>query len=253
MDRRPPVERLRDQVAIVAGASHGLGPHIVAALAHEGAAVIAQYSRQGAAAEAVVAAVQAAGGRAQAVQADLAQPAAATAVVAAASATFGRLDILVTISLVADQSVLALHDDGWTAVVGANLSGAFYCMRAALREFVRQRRGRIIAITTPVPASGSPAGGAAYVTGTAGLVGLTRAMAREVGSRGITVNAVAPGAVPLNGGAQMAAVEPSMEYIPLGRLGSVDEIAAAVVFLASDEAAYITGQVLHVDGGMIMH
>lgn len=247
------MERLRDQVAIVAGASHGLGPHIVAALAHEGAAVIAQYSRHGAAAEAVVAAVQASGGRAQAVQADLAQPSAAAVVVAAASATFGRLDILVTISLAADHSVLALQDDAWMAVVGTNLSGTFYCMRAALREFVRQRRGRIIAITTPAPASGSPAGGAAYVTGTAGLVGLTRAMAREVGSRGITVNAITPGAVPLNGEGRSRAVEPSMEYIPLGRAGSVDEIAAAVVFLASDEAAYITGQVLHVDGGMIMH
>ncbi|HET8679614.1 MAG TPA: SDR family oxidoreductase [bacterium] len=253
MDRRPAVDRLRDQVAIVAGASHGLGPHIVAALAHEGAAVIAQYARQGAAAEAVVAAVQASGGRAQAMQADLAQPSEAAAVVAAATAAFGRLDILVTISLPADQSVLALHDDAWTAVVGTNLSGTFYCMRAALREFVRQRRGRIIAITTPVPASGSPGGSAAYVTGTAGLVGLTRAMAREVGSRGITVNAVAPGAVPLNGGGRSAAIDPSIEYIPLARAGSVDEIAAAVLFLASDEAAYITGQVLHVDGGMIMH
>lgn len=253
MDRKPATQRLRDQVAIVAGASHGLGPHIVAALAHEGAAVIAQYARHAAAAEAVVATVQASGGRAEAIQADLAQPSEAAAVVAAAGATFGRLDILVTISLTADHSVLAMHDDAWTAVVGSNLSGTFYCMRAALREFVRQRRGRIIAITTPASASGAPAGGAAYVTGTAGLLGLTRAMAREVGSRGITINAVTPGAVPLNGEDRVGAVEPSTEYIPLGRTGSADDIAAAVVFLASDDAAYITGQVLHVDGGMIMH
>lgn len=253
MDRKPATQRLRDQVAIVAGASHGLGPHIVAALAHEGAAVIAQYARHGAAAEAVVATVQASGGRAESVQADFAQPSEAAAVVAAVAQRHGRLDILVTISLTADQPVLALHDDAWTAVVGSNLSGAFYCMRAALREFVRQRRGRIIAITAPASASGSPAGGAAYVTGTAGLVGLTRAMAREVGSRGITINAVTPGTVPSNGEGRVGAVEPATEYIPLGRAGSADEIAAAVVFLASDEAAYITGQVLHVDGGMIMH
>ncbi|MGH2405490.1 MAG: SDR family oxidoreductase [bacterium] len=242
------MERLRDQVAIVAGASHGLGPHIVAALAHEGAAVIAQYWRDAAAAEAVVAAIQASGGRAHAVRGDLAQPAEASAVVAAASATFGRLDILVTTPATADDSVLVMRDDAWAAAVGTNLSGAFYCMRAALREFVRQRRGRIIAITAP-----GRAAGAAYVTGRAGLVGLTRAVAREVGSRGITVNAVAPGAVRLNGDGGPGAVERSLEQIPLGRGGSVDEIAAAVVFLASDEGAYITGQVLHVDGGMIMH
>lgn len=211
--------------------------------------MIAQHSRDAAAADAVVAAIQASGGRAQAVQGNLALPSEAAAVVAAASEIFGRLDILVMTSVTTDQSVLAMRDDAWTAVVATNLSGAFYCMRAALREFVRQRRGRIIAITAPAPMSGSPAGGAAYVTGRAGLLGLARAVAREVGSRGITVNAVAPGAVRVNGDG----VERSVDHIPLGRRGSVDEIAAAVVFLASDEAAYITGQILHVDGGMIMH
>lgn len=259
IDRRPAVGRLHEQVAIVSGATAGMGPHIAVALAGEGAAVIAQYSRDATAAEAVVTAIQASGGRARAVQGDLARPAEAAAVVAAASATFGRLDILVTTSVAPDDPVLAMRDEAWTAAVAANLSGAFYCMRAALREFVRQRRGRIIAITAAAPAGypragAAPAGGAAYVTGRAGLVGLTRAIAREVGSRGITVNAVAPGAVTLNGDERPGGdAERSLEQIPLGRGGSVDEIAAVVVFLASDEAGYITGQVLHVDGGMIMH
>ncbi len=245
---KTPVARLRDQVAVVVGASHGLGPHIIAALAHEGAAVVAQYVRDAAAADAAVAAIQASGGRARAVKGDLTQPAEAAAVVAAAAATFGRLDILVITAAPPDHPVLAMRDDAWTATVESTLSGTFYCMRAALREFVRQRRGRIIAITAP-----GRAGGAAYVTGTAGLVGLTRAVAREVGSRGITVNAVAPGALAGDGDGSPGTVTGSLEHIPLGRGGSVDEIVAAVVFLASDEAAYITGQVLHVDGGMVMH
>jgi len=247
MERRPHFERLRDQVAIVGCSSAGIGPRIASALAREGAAVMAHYQRDATAAASVVKAIEAAGGRAQTVQGDLSQPAEAAAVIAAAPAAFGRLDILVTIAEAAPgSSVLGMRDEGWTAAVSGNLNGAFYSMRAALREFVRQRHGRIIAVTAP----GFDAG-AAYITGRAGLVGLARAVAREVGSRGITVNAVAPGAVN-DSGSHSRSMERALEPIPLARPGTADEIAAAVVFLASEEAGYVTGQVLHVDGGMIM-
>jgi len=247
--------RLHEQVAIVTGASAGIGGRIAAALAREGAAVIAHYSRDPRPAEAVVRAIEASGGRARAVQGDLSQPAGASAVVAAASAAFGRLDILVNNAGIAhDGFILRMTDDDWEAVVAASLNGTFFCIRAALREFVRQRRGRIINITSTAGRGGG-SGQAGYVAAKAGLVGLTRAVAREVGSRGITVNAVAPGVVAagMTDGGSPEAIDRHLEQIPLGRVGSADEVAAVVVFLASDDAAYITGQVLHVDGGMIMH
>ncbi|MDR7422584.1 MAG: 3-oxoacyl-[acyl-carrier-protein] reductase [Armatimonadota bacterium] len=247
--------RLRDRVAVVTGASGGIGRRIATALAQEGAAVVAHYWRSADAARALVAEIEAAGGRAHAVGGDLANPEEASAVVAAAAATFGRLDILVNnAGLARDGLVLRMSDDAWRAVLDANLSGAFFCIRAALRDFLRQRRGRIINITSTAGQVGN-AGQANYVAAKAGLIGLTRAVAREVGSRGITVNAVAPGFIDagMTGGLPEEIVARYMAQIPLGRAGSPEDVAAAVVFLASEEAAYITGQVLNVDGGMVMH
>ncbi|MDQ7857307.1 MAG: 3-oxoacyl-[acyl-carrier-protein] reductase [Armatimonadota bacterium] len=247
--------RLRDRVAVVTGASGGIGRRIATALAQEGAAVVAHYWRSADAARALVAEIEAAGGRAHAVGGDLANPEEASAVVAAAAATFGQLDILVNnAGLARDGLVLRMSDDAWRAVLDANLSGAFFCIRAALRDFLRQRRGRIINITSTAGQVGN-AGQANYVAAKAGLIGLTRAVAREVGSRGITVNAVAPGFIDagMTGGLPEEIVARYMAQIPLGRAGSPEDVAAAVVFLASEEAAYITGQVLNVDGGMVMH
>ncbi|MBI3998121.1 MAG: 3-oxoacyl-[acyl-carrier-protein] reductase [Armatimonadetes bacterium] len=247
--------RLRDRVAVVTGASGGIGSRIAAALAREGAAVVVHYRQHADAAEAVVQEIEAAGGRARAVQGDVADPAEAAAIVGAATATFGRLDILVcNAGITRDGLILRMKDDDWQAVVAVNLSGTFHCIRAALREFVRQRRGRIINITSTAGQAGN-AGQANYVSAKAGVIGLTRAVAREVGSRGITVNAVAPGFITV-GMTERLPSEVAARYldqIPLGRPGTGDDVAAAVVFLASDEAAYITGQVLNVDGGLIMH
>jgi len=247
--------RLRDQVAVVTGASRGIGSRIAVALAREGAAVIAHYSRGAEAAEAVVREITQGGGRAKAVQGDLSNPDEAATMVAAAGTAFGRLDILVNNAGIArDGLILRMRDEDWQAVVATNLNGTFYCIRAALREFIRQRRGRIINIASTAGQAGN-VGQANYVAAKAGIIGLTRAVAREVGSRGITVNAVAPGfiAAGMTEGLSAEVTAHYLEQIPLGRPGTADDVAAAVVFLASDEARYMTGQVLNVDGGMVMH
>lgn len=246
--------RLEGRVAIVTGASGALGRAIATALAAEGAAVIVHYGSNRDAAEAVVDAIRGQGGRAQSVQADLSVPDQAQRLVEAAISAFGGVHVLVNNAGIArDTLVLRMKEEDWQTVINTNLSGAFYCTKAVLREFVRRRGGRIINITSVAGQIGT-AGQANYAAAKAGLIGLTKAVAREVASRGITVNAVAPGFIEAGMTLQLSAevVKGYLEQVPLGRAGKPEEVAAAVVFLASDDAAYITGAVLNVDGGLVM-
>jgi 3-oxoacyl-[acyl-carrier protein] reductase len=243
---------LQERVALVTGGSRGIGAGVAQALAVAGAAV-AVCARNGDAAAAAAADISARGGRAFGVAADVSRAADAERIVAACVERFGRLDILVNnAGITRDGLVLRMKDEDWRHVLAVNLDGAFYCSRAALRAILKQRgTGRIVNIGSVVAATGNP-GQANYVTSKAGLVGLTKALAKEVASRGVTVNAVAPGFVEtdMTAGLPDAVKEAYRAQIPLGRFGTTADVAATVVFLASDAASYITGQVIHVNGGM---
>ncbi|OGB95533.1 MAG: hypothetical protein A2Z31_02850, partial [candidate division NC10 bacterium RBG_16_65_8] len=193
------------------------------------------------------------GGQAFGVAADVSRVADAERIVAACAERFGRLDILVNNAGIArDGLVLRMKDEDWSSVLAVNLNGAFYCARAALRAILKQKAsGRIVNIGSVVASMGNP-GQANYVTSKAGLIGLTKALAKEVASRGVTVNAVAPGFIEtdMTAGLPDAVKETYRAQIPLGRFGTAGDVAAVVAFLASDAAAYITGQVIHVNGGM---
>lgn len=246
--------RLDGRVAAVTGASGALGGAIARACAAEGASVVVHYSRGADAAATLVDAIRSAGGRAEAVQADLDEPDQAVRLVEGAQRAFGGIHILVNNAGISrDTLVLRMKEEDWQAVINTNLSSAFFCTKAVLREFLRQRAGRIINITSVAGQIGT-AGQANYAAAKAGLIGLTRAVAREVASRGITVNAVAPGFIEAGITVQLPpdVVKRYVEQVPLGRAGKPEDVAAAVVFLASDDAAYITGQVLNVDGGLVM-
>ena len=243
---------LQDRVAFVTGASRGIGRAIAVRLAASGAAVAA-CAREDHASR-VAAEIVAAGGRAEALSADVTGAGELQAAVRAALDTFGRIDILVNNAGIArDQLLMRMKPEEWDAVIATNLTAAYSCTQAVLRPMLRQRWGRVINVGSVVGQSGNP-GQANYAASKAGLIGFSKALAQEVAARGITVNVVAPGFIETDMTAAMgdAARAALAERIPAGRLGQPEDVAAAVCYLASEEASYITGQVIGVNGGMYM-
>ena len=243
---------LRDRVAIVTGASRGIGRAVARRLAAAGAAVVA--AARGDHAEGVAEEIRAGGGRAVGVSVDVTDPQRIDAMVRLALAEHGRIDVLVNNAGIArDQLALRMSSADWDAVVATNLTAAFTCARAVLRPMIRQRGGRIINVGSVVGRMGN-AGQANYAASKAGLEGFSKALAREVASRGITVNVVAPGMIDtdMTAGLNESAQAAMLAQIPMGRLGTTEDVAGAICFLASDEAAYVTGHVLAVNGGMYM-
>ncbi len=245
---------LKDKVAVVTGSSRGIGRAIAIKLASLGAQVVVNYRSNAEAAQEVVEAIEAQGGQAIAVQADVADAEDAKRLVKTAQTTYGRLDILVNNAGTTRDTLLArMSEDDWSIVINTNLKGAFNCAKAVIRPMMKQRYGRIVNITSVAGLAGNP-GQANYSAAKAGIVGFTKAVAKEVGSRNITVNAVAPGYIPtdLTASLPQELVEKAIEMTPLGRPGTSEEIASAVAFLVSAEASFITGVVLRVDGGLAM-
>lgn len=243
---------LSDRVALVTGASRGIGRAIARQLASQGARVVA--AARGDHARAVADEIGQAGGKAEAIALDVTEDDGADAALAGVLERHGRIDILVNNAGIArDQLMLRLKREDWNVVLATNLTAAFALTQAALKPMIRQRRGRIISISSVVGQAGN-AGQANYAASKAGLIGFTKAVALEVASRGITANVVAPGLVEtdMTRGIADQTREQWESRIPLRRLGTPDDVAAAVCFLASDEASYITGHVLAVNGGMYM-
>jgi 3-oxoacyl-[acyl-carrier protein] reductase len=243
----------KDRVAVVTGASRGIGRSIALALAAKGAIIVAVDMDQ-AATDAVVAELQATGTKALAVVGNVTVPADVERMIDAATEAFGRVDILVNnAGITRDGLLMRMKDEDWDAVLNVNLKGAFLCTRAAFKVMSKQRYGRIINIASVVGQMGN-AGQANYCASKAGLIGLTKSNARELAKRSITVNAVAPGfiATAMTDALSEKVRDELTAQIPLERLGSAEDIANAVVFLASEQSGYITGHVLSVNGGMYM-
>jgi 3-oxoacyl-[acyl-carrier protein] reductase len=246
--------RLAGKVALVTGASRGIGRAIALRLASEGANVEVNYHTHADAANAVADAVRSRGVDAEVVQADVASAADVARLVETAVKRFGQIDVLVNnAGITRDTLIMRMSEDDWDTVLDTNLKSAFLVTKAVLRTMLRQRSGRIVNITSISGVMGNP-GQANYSASKAGLIGLTRSTAREVASRNITCNAIAAGVIDTEiwQGVAQSVIDAMLQIIPLGRKGTPEDVAEAVAFLASDAAAYITGQVLNVDGGMIM-
>ena len=247
-------ESLAGKVAIVTGSSRGIGKAIAIGLGSAGAKVVVNYNRSASQAEEVVSQIKAVGGDAAAFMADVSDHAQAAALVKFATDTFGDLHILVNnAGITRDNLLMMISEEDWDNVLDSNLKSTFNMSKPAVRHMMRKRFGRIINISSVSGQMGN-AGQTNYSASKAGQIGFTKALAREVASRNITVNAIAPGFIDTEILEAMPAeaLEAALKMIPLGRKGNPEEIAAAVAFLASDSAAYITGQVLGVDGGMAM-
>jgi 3-oxoacyl-[acyl-carrier protein] reductase len=245
---------LSGKSAVVTGGSRGIGRAIVVRLAEQGADVAFSYRGNEAAARETAAAVEAMGRRAVPVQADVSQPESADALIKAALEAFGKIDILVNnAGITRDDLIMRMSLEAWRDVLETNLFGAFYCIKAVTRPMLKAKGGRIVNITS-VSGQAGQIGQANYSSAKAGLIGLTKATARELASRNITCNAVAPGFVltELTKNLPENLMKQLTDATPLGRFGTAEEIASAVAFLASDEAAFITGQILGVDGGLVM-
>ena len=245
---------LEGKRALVTGASHGIGRAVALRFAAEGARVALNYRSDRAAAEEAVASIAAAGGEAVAVGGDVSRADEAAALVEATVSAFGGVDVLVNnAGVTRDGLLLRMEEEAWDAVLDANLKGAFLCSKAAARHMARARWGRIVNMSSIVGLTGN-AGQANYASAKAGLIGLTKTLARELASRGITVNAVAPGFIATRMVESLSEETQSrvLERIPLGRFGTPEDVAAVCAFVASDDAAYVTGQTLGVDGGLVI-
>ena len=245
---------LDGKTALVTGASRGIGRTIALRLAAEGARVAINYAGNVKAAEEVKAAIEAAGGTAILCRADVADSAAVEAMIADVAKEFGAIDILVNnAGITRDTLLMRMKDEDFAKVLDTNLKGVFYCTKAVAKLMMKKRAGRIINMASVVGLVGN-AGQTNYAAAKAGVIGFSKSAAKELASRGITVNAVAPGFIGTDMTADLpeSVKEKALSDIPLGRAGQPEDVANAVLFLASDQASYITGQVVHVDGGMVM-